>query len=103
MSNRTWVCLNCKKSYRRNSPVKKFLCPNCKNTCEYVDWKIHIPSPKRKKEWDSFWEKYLIERRILKNFFRYGSKKSVKLEILNMYLADLSHTSNLNNNRRKVN
>ena len=101
MKNRTWVCLNCKKSYRRNSSVSKLLCPQCKNACEYVDWKIHIPSPKKKKEWETFWKKYLTERRLLEYFFIYGSKKPIKLEILSMHLADLSNIYDMNNERKE--
>lgn len=95
------MCLNCKKSYRRDSWVSNLLCPHCKNDCEYVDWKIHIPSPKKKKEWETFWKRYLNERRLLVNFFRYRSKKPVKLEILNMYLKDLSNIYKMNNVMKK--
>jgi hypothetical protein len=66
-----------------------------------VDRNIRIPSPKKKKEWDTFWVKYQKERRLLENFFKYGSKNPVKLEILNMHLADLSNIYNVKNKRKK--
>ena len=66
-----------------------------------MDRNIRIPSPKKKKEWDIFWVKYQKERRLLENFFYYGSKNPVSLEILNMNLADLSNNFKVDNKRRK--
>lgn len=56
MSQRTWVCLSCRKSYRRLQDVQSFRCPTCKAESEYVHWKMHIPSPKRRKAWETFWK-----------------------------------------------
>ena len=86
MSNRTWVCLKCRKSHRRTQSVKSVVCPVCATPCEYVHWKIRIPSPKREKEWNQFWELYLHEKRLIAEFLRDKSIKSVTLNLLNQQL-----------------
>ena len=86
MSNRTWVCLNCKKSYRRDSSVGSLPCPKCKANCEYVHWKIHIPSPKNAKRWDAFWRLYRNEKRQIEEFLRDASIKAITLKLLNQSL-----------------
>ena len=87
MSNRTHVCLGCKKSYRRDKSVRRLVCPVCKQPCEYVHWKIHIPSPKREKEWDEFWRKYKQEKRLIEQFRKDPRVKRVHLELLNQTLV----------------
>jgi hypothetical protein len=86
MSNRTWVCLTCRKSYRRVQSIESVTCPTCHAACEYVHWKIRIPSPKREKEWDRFWETYLREKARIVEFLRDTSIKSVTLDLLNQHL-----------------
>ena len=86
MSNRTWVCLTCRKSYRRVQTVPLVSCPKCKAACEYVDWKLHIPSPKREREWNEFWQKYRQEKALTAEFYRDESIKEVTLELLNRVL-----------------
>ena len=86
MSNRTWVCLNCRKSYRRVQTVGSVACPICKAACEYVDWKIHIPSPKRARAWNEFWEKYRAEKALIDEFQHDESIKEVRLGLLNQVL-----------------
>lgn len=85
MSNRTWVCLNCRKSYRRSQSVESVACGICHQTCEYVHWKIHIPSPKHEKGWDQFWETYLREKALIADFLRDKSLNSVPLDLLNQH------------------
>ena len=63
------------------------ICPICGETCEYVDWKIRIPSPKRVKQWDEFWETYKAEKRLLADFHANPNAEEVKLELLNLQLT----------------
>jgi len=86
MSNRTWVCVECGKSYRRDQTVKDLACALCHEPCEYVHWKIHIPSPKKKKEWTAFWTQYREEKRLLAQHHRDPRMKGVKLPLLNLQL-----------------
>ena len=87
MSNRTWACIECGKTYRRDqnsdSPVK---CTICGNECEYVHWKIHVPSPKRKKEWRKFWEIYKKEKRLIELWENDQTVGEINLELLNTIL-----------------
>jgi len=75
MSSRTHVCVKCEKSYRRDQKIESIKCPTCGDKCEYVDKKIRIPSPKKKKEWRIFWEQYRKEIRLIEEFKRQVSKK----------------------------
>ena len=86
MSNRTWVCVDCGKSYRRDQTVKEVRCALCAEPCEYVHWKIHIPSPKKKKEWGTFWAQYREEKRVIDQFNRDPNMKEVYLPLLNQKL-----------------
>lgn len=86
MSQRTWVCLTCRKSYRRSQEVLSLHCPRCDTVCEYVHSKIRIPSPRRLKAWEEFWEKYKAEKTLLAAFERGELRQNVELTILNMRL-----------------
>jgi DNA-directed RNA polymerase subunit RPC12/RpoP len=86
MSQRTWVCVSCRKSYRRSQEVPSVRCPTCGSDCEYVHWKIRIPSPRRQKQWDTFWTKYRAEKALLDTAQRGELRESVYLELLNMEL-----------------
>jgi len=86
MSQRTWVCIPCGKSYRRSQDVEALRCPSCRQFCEYVHWKIRIPSPSQRVKWDQFWEKYREEKKLLLAFHRGELQVSVNLELLNMAL-----------------
>ena len=85
MSNRTWVCVPCRKSYRRAQSIDSVACPTCHAACEYVHWKIRIPSPKRTKAWDEFWTKYWTEKALIAEFERDKSIKDIRLELLNRH------------------
>jgi len=61
-------------------------CPTCHQPCEYVHWKIRIPSPKKRKAWDEFWENYRKEKPVLDAFNRGELRESVTLDLLNMRL-----------------
>ena len=86
MSNRTWTCVPCRKSYRRVQSVTAVECPHCHRPCEYVHWKMRVPSPRRAKQWDEFWAKYRAEKALLDAFSRGELRESVRLELLNMQL-----------------
>jgi hypothetical protein len=61
-------------------------CPTCHGPCEYVHWKIRVPSPQRIKAWDEFWSKYKAEKSLLDMFHRGELREDVTLELLNMQL-----------------
>jgi hypothetical protein len=86
MSNRTWTCVPCRKSYRRVQTTTSLECPGCHGPCEYVHWKIRVPSPKRTKAWEEFWAKYKVEKALLDAFHRGELRQDVKLELLNVQL-----------------
>lgn len=86
MSQRTWVCVPCERSYRRNQNIESLDCPNCGKQCEYVHWKIRIPSSRRRKEWNAFWAKYRAEKALLRRYERGELRDNVRLELLNMVL-----------------
>lgn len=83
MSNRTWVCVDCGKSYRRIRSVADVSCSICGKPCEYVHWKIHIPSPRKKREWEAFWTLYRRETQLIERFKRDPRIKEIALELLN--------------------
>ncbi len=83
MSNRTWVCVPCRKSYRQTQSITSVVCPACHVPCEYVHSKIRIPSPKRSKQWDEFWVRYRAEKVLIAQYLRDESIKEISLELLN--------------------
>lgn len=86
MSNRTWTCVACRKSFRRMQSITSVNCSSCHEPCEYVHWKMRVPSPKREKAWDEFWAKYKAEKALLEAFYRGKLRQDVTLELLNMQL-----------------
>lgn len=86
MSNRTWACIECGKTYRRASNVTEVACALCREPCEYVHWNIRVPSPKRRKQWEAFWVQYNDGKQRLAQYYANGSKGPLKLELLNMDL-----------------
>lgn len=86
MSNRTWVCLRCRKAQRKDQSIREVLCPQCKGPCEYVHWKIRVPSPKRVRAWNAFWKTYLAEKALLAEFEKNPTMKQAKLVLLNQRL-----------------
>lgn len=87
MSQRTWVCVPCGKSYRRCYGIDSVQCPTCGGVCEFVHWKIRIPSPRKRKAWDEFWRQYKAEKAILHAHRRGELRESVQLKLLNMVLT----------------
>jgi squalene cyclase len=51
-----------------------------------VDWKLHIPSPTKRKEWDAFWTQYLFEKRETARFHADPRVEQVELPLLNRRL-----------------
>jgi hypothetical protein len=66
--------------------MRSLQCPTCRGECEYVHWKIRIPSPKSPKAWAQFWHKYRAEKALLDAFHRGELRETVRLELLNMEL-----------------
>ena len=88
MSQRTWACVECGTSYRRDQMVKSVRCAQCNEECESVAWKIRIPSPKKKKEWRKFWDSYREEKAILEAYYRGERVDTTERPIMNMKLLD---------------
>ena len=87
MSNRTWACIKCGKTYRRDqNEDHQVICSICRNPCEYVHWKIRVPSPKKKKEWLRFWDIYLKEKRQIDLWQNDQTIEEITLDLLNMKL-----------------
>jgi DNA-directed RNA polymerase subunit RPC12/RpoP len=86
VSNRTWTCVPCRKSFRRDQSVAAVACPHCHQPCEYVHWKMRVPSPRRVKEWEAFWAAYRAEKALLAAHHRGELRELVELPLLNMVL-----------------
>ncbi|OYT88653.1 MAG: hypothetical protein CFE43_21400 [Burkholderiales bacterium PBB3] len=86
MSNRTFACLQCRKLQRRSQSIAAFFCPICGVESVRVNWKLHVPAPKKRKKWDSFWSRYLLELRQIEEFMRDPSITEVRLPLLNQTL-----------------
>lgn len=87
MSNRTWACVDCGKTYRRDQHVESVRCALCGKDCEYVHWKIRVPSPSRPKEWHAFWSLYRKEKAVLESHFQNPGIERLTLDLLNMQLV----------------
>jgi hypothetical protein len=85
MSNRTWVCVGCGKSYRRDQSVDEVPCSLCGAPCEDMHWKLRIPSPKKKKDWIEFWTTYRREKRLIEEFQNNPKIQEITLELLNQH------------------
>ena len=86
MSNRTWACIPCGKTFRRDAALDALNCAECGGACEYVEWKIHIPSPRNGKRWAAFWKQYRYDKSILEAFHKGELVEIVHLKLLNMAL-----------------
>ncbi|MFM2476229.1 hypothetical protein [Celerinatantimonas sp. MCCC 1A17872] len=88
MRNNTWVCISCRQKYRRAQQSNKtVLCSRCGKPCEYVHWKIRVPSPRKDKAWQAFWRTYLQEKQLLQQFYNGTLEQDVHLELLNITLS----------------
>lgn len=52
MQRRTTVCISCRKVFR-----DVWRCPRCQKSTTICGPKLEVPSPKKKKEWDRFWDR----------------------------------------------
>ena len=86
ISNRTWACIDCGKTYRRVQTVDAVNCAHCGDPCERLPWKVRVPSPKNRKEWDAFWTQYRMELRQLQAWRSGTLAEPTTLKILNMQL-----------------
>ncbi|WP_157212782.1 hypothetical protein [Herbaspirillum sp. CF444] len=86
MSNRTFACLYCKKLQRKDQNINAFHCPLCGRESIRVHWKLHVPSPKKKKKWNSFWDRYLLELRQIEEFKSNKNIRELRLPLLNIRL-----------------
>jgi DNA-directed RNA polymerase subunit RPC12/RpoP len=99
MSQRTWVCVPCGRTDRRPQDVPAVRCSKCGRECEYVHWKIRVPSPKHPKRWAEFWAKYRAEKALLDAWSRGELTGVVRLDILN---ADLDPSGRAPTNRKEA-
>jgi len=83
MSNRTFACLYCRKLQRKDQNIESFHCPLCGRETIRVHWKLHVPAPSKKKKWDSFWERYLLELRQIEEFRSNKNIRELRLPLLN--------------------
>jgi DNA-directed RNA polymerase subunit RPC12/RpoP len=83
MSNQTFACLSCRKLWRKDQNIEVFFCPVCGHECVRVHWKLHVPSPKKTKKWNSFWERYLHELRQIEEFRHNPNISEIHLPLLN--------------------
>ena len=86
----TWYCVPCRKQYRHSQSGRAVVCPTCRGPCERVSSGIRVPSPKRMKAWDEFWEQYGAEKSLLDAYLRGELREAVKLELFNIKLPKSS-------------
>ncbi len=77
--------MDCGKSYRRVQSVDSVACSICGKPCEYVHWKLHIPSPRKKKEWAEFWAIYRRELQLIERYKNDPRIKEITLDLLNQH------------------
>jgi hypothetical protein len=88
VSNQTFACLHCRKLWRRPKYiVKEFTCTHCGATCIAVHWKLHVPAPGKVREWNKFWEQYLLELRLIEQHTAGIGPDEVDLPLLNQKLT----------------
>jgi hypothetical protein len=87
VSNRTWVCIKCGKTYRRAEGTLQVRCAGCGDACESIPTKIRVPSPVNRLRWEQFWREYPEEVRIFREWKSGKLKQDVRLPILKVYLC----------------
>jgi len=83
VSNRTFACLRCRKLQRKPASLATFACPQCRSDCIRVHWKLHVPAPRKRRKWDRFWAKYLLELRMIEQFRDGQHGNEMHLPLLN--------------------
>jgi DNA-directed RNA polymerase subunit RPC12/RpoP len=63
MSNATWVCFDCRQTFRRGSgPDEVVRCPHCGVRCQCLGRKIAVPARDRLKAWQTLREDVRLTR-----------------------------------------
>jgi hypothetical protein len=87
----TWYCVPCRKRYRQPQSGRAVICQTCRGPCERT-LGIRVPSPKRVKAWDTFWDKYRAERELLDAYGRGEIREAIQLELFNIKLPKRRRT-----------
>lgn len=82
----TWNCVSCRRQYRQSQSGRAVICPMCSGSCERVVSGIRVPSPRRVRAWDEFWEQYRVEKSLLDAYARGELREAVKLKLFNIEL-----------------
>jgi hypothetical protein len=69
-----------------HSVYEPVTCAVCGEPCEFVHWKIRVPSPAKRRDWDRFWAEYRTEKELLSRFHRGELREPATFRILNMWL-----------------
>jgi len=51
MSNRKWVCFNCREAVRRPAYAEVVRCPRCAAPCQNIGYRIPLPPKSKVKLW----------------------------------------------------
>lgn len=69
MSNRTWVCFECRQSVRRTAEYswderreEEILCPECRSPCVYLGYMIPLPPRRDVRAWQDLNAQMVQER-----------------------------------------
>jgi len=81
----TWYCVPCRKRYRQPQAGRPVVCPTCRRPCERT-LGFRVPSPKRIKAWDTFWDKYRAERELVDAYGRGEIRHAIQLELFDVKL-----------------
>ncbi len=83
MSNRTFACRVCRTLQRRSQNLPSPRCSHCGGTTVCVHWKLHVPSPRKRRKWETFWRQYLLELRLIEEFKAGIGPDELSLSLLN--------------------
>jgi hypothetical protein len=97
MSNKNWVCFDCRLTLRRGWEQKEPRCPKCGKKCYYFGYKYRVPPENKVKEWEQLRHNYLnwIERQHalvkeidrLRNLPPTKERKKVIASLMSEYVA----------------
>jgi DNA-directed RNA polymerase subunit RPC12/RpoP len=86
VSNRTWACVKCGKTYRRPLETMQVRCAGCGDACERIPTKIRVPSPANRSKWNQFWREYHHEVDLFRRWQNRQLEEDVTLPILRIFL-----------------
>ena len=81
LSNRTYACIPCGKTFRIELVRGDYSCPLCGGACESVGLKLRVPSPKNRKRWLRFWEDVREDKRTLLAWYQGELKVDTELKL----------------------